>query len=171
MNLQGLRNNLLVLLCIVCSCTGTAVFAAADTDKSLPVDYKNDGNLSMKNEGTSRIVTIVDNVVITQGSMKITGDTARLEYALSNSVLIKVTINGSPATYEQQTNESEEIVEGSSDVIHYYTAETIVEFVGNANLRQQASSTNCAAIKYYAESELFDSTGPCSGTLSGSQSN
>lgn len=144
---------------------------ALESDRDQDVAYTADGDLKMKNEDNRRIVTMNNNVKVTQGSLQITGDTAIFEYNLTTNALLKVTITGSPARYQQQLDGEGDLVQGDSKIIHYSTGvETIIEFIGEANLRQPGTSTSCVAIKYFADTELFETTGPCSGVLR-SQSN
>ncbi len=155
---------------IFLSCCLTAFPAQGlETDGEQAVEYTADGDLRMHNEGNSRLVVINENVRVTQGTIEIIGDTATFEYDLTTSdlILMKVTVNGSPAHYQQQINAAGDLVEGESETIDYYVdVNSIVEFVGNAKFSQPGTTTNCVAIKYFIESELLETTGPCSGVLS-----
>ena len=154
----------------LCGLISLSAFAL-ESDKDQDVVYTADGDLKMKNEDNRRIVTMNNNVKVTQGSLQITGDTAIFEYDLTSKALLKVTVTGSPARYQQQLDGEGDLVQGDSDTIHYSTSvETIIEFIGEANLRQPGTITSCVAIRYFADTELFETTGPCSGVLS-SQSN
>jgi len=154
----------------LCGLISLSAFAL-ESDKDQNVGYTLDGDLIMRNEDNRRIVTMNNNVIVTQGSLQITGDTAIFEYDRTTNALLKVTVTGSPARYQQQLDGEDDLVQGDSETIHYSTAvETIIEFIGEANLRQPGTTTSCVAIKYFADTELFETTGPCSGVLS-SQSN
>ena len=154
----------------LCGLISLSAFAL-ESDKDQDVVYTALGDLKMRNEDNRRIVTMNNNVKVTQGSLQITGDTAIFEYDLTSNALLKVTVIGSPARYQQQLDGEGDLVEGDSETIHYSTgSETIIEFIGEASLRQPGTITSCVAIKYFADTELFETTGPCSGVLS-SQSN
>ncbi|HIA59964.1 MAG TPA: lipopolysaccharide transport periplasmic protein LptA [Gammaproteobacteria bacterium] len=154
----------------LCGLISMSAFAL-ESDKDQDVAYTADGDLKMMTEDNRRVVTMNNNVKVTQGSLQITGDMAIFEYDLTSKALLKVTVNGSPARYQQQLDEEGDLVQGDSETIHYSTnLETIIEFIGDANLRQPGTTTSCVAIKYFADTELFETTGPCSGILS-SQSN
>jgi lipopolysaccharide transport protein LptA len=156
----------LIGIFVVCGLVSTSTLAL-ESDKNQPVNYTSVGGLKMQEQGNSRIVTMEQEVIVTRGSLQITGDKAIFEYNLTTDELLKVTVNGSPAHYQQQLDTSEDLVLGASETI-YYTSniETIIEFVGDASLRQPGTTTNCVAIKYFADTELFETTGPCSGVLS-----
>ena len=154
----------------LCGLISLSAFAL-ESDKNQDVAWSLDGDLKMENEGNRRIVTMNNNVKMTQGSLQITGDMVIFEYDLTTNALLKVTVNGSPSRYQQQLDGEEDLVQGDSETIHYSTAvETIIEFIGEANLRQPGTTTSCVAIKYFADTDLFETTGPCSGVLR-SQSN
>lgn len=169
---MSLQRNNIGTIAIGCLCGLLSISAfALESDKDQDVAYTADGNLRMRNEDNRRIVTMNNNVKVTQGSLQITGDMAIFEYDLTTKALLKVTVSGSPARYRQQLDAEGDLVQGDSETIHYSTgSETIIEFIGEASLRQPGTITSCVAIKYFADTELFETTGPCSGVLS-SQSN
>ena len=154
----------------LCGLISMSAFAL-ESDKDQDVAYTADGDLKMMTEDNRRVVTMNNNVKVTQGSLQITGDMAIFEYDLTSKAVLQVTVNGNPARYQQQLDEEGDLVQGDSETIQYSTnLETIIEFIGDANLRQPGTTTSCVAIKYFADTELFETTGPCSGILS-SQSN
>lgn len=141
--------------------------AGLESDKTAPIDYKATGDLKMHNEGNHKIVVIKDDVNVTQGTLSITGDEATIVTDRITNEVLNITVIGTPAHYQQQLEENGGTVIGYSDSILYSVgAETIVEFNGNANLQQPGTTTNCAAIKYFADNQLVSTTGPCSGVIS-----
>ena len=112
----------------LCGLISLSAFAL-ESDKNQDVAWSLDGDLKMENEGNRRIVTMNNNVKMTQGSLQITGDMAIFEYDLTTNALLKVTVNGSPARYQQQLDGEEDLVQGDSETIHYSTAvETIIVY-------------------------------------------
>ena len=159
-----------IVIFSLCGLISMSAFAL-ESDKDQDVAYTADGDLKMMTEDNRRVVTMNNNVKVTQGSLQITGDMAIFEYDLTSKALLKVTVNGSPARYQQQLDEEGDLVQGDSETIHYSpNLETIIDFICDDNLRQPGTTTSCVAIKYFADTELFETTGPCSGILS-SQSN
>ena len=143
--------------------------SALESDSTSPVDYTHDGNLNMGISGNIRTLEMFDNVRVTQGSMVIQGDEAIFEYRVDTNELIRVTVHGSPAQYEQQINDEGDIVTGNSDTIVLFTDEigdTIIELTGNASIESADSTTRCEAITYLSDQNLIRSAGPCSGTFS-----
>ena len=104
---------------------------------------------------------------VTQGTLQITGDRAVFERVLDSDSITRITITGTPATYQQQLEDDGAVIMGDSLTILYYTEEEpIIELVGSANLRQNNDILSCVSIKYFSDSGITHYTGPCSGILS-----
>ncbi|MEX2131249.1 MAG: lipopolysaccharide transport periplasmic protein LptA [Pseudohongiellaceae bacterium] len=158
--------------------SGFSVFLAAfflisqplyglESDKVQDVIYNSSGNSTSRVEGNLRIITIEGDVSVTQGSLQITGDKAVFERSLDSNSINRITITGSPATYQQQLESDGALVQGKSETILYYEeGEPVVELVGAANLQQHNDVLNCASVKYFTDSGTTHYTGPCSGVLS-----
>ena len=148
----------------------SAILLAAEDASDLPVEWDSDGPLNVSIEGDIRIVEMQDNVEVIQGTLLISGDRAIFEYTADSNELIRVTVHGSPAQYQQESN-NDEFVTGSSETIILYedeaTLNTMVEMIGNASIRTPDSVTNCAGIIYDADLSIIpNSTPPCSGSFS-----
>jgi len=138
-----------------------------ESDKEQNVIYNASGNSTSRVEGNTRVITIEGNVTVTQGSLQITGDRAVFERSLDSNLINRITITGTPATYQQQLESDGALVEGKSETILYYSeGEPVIELVGAANLQQRNDVLNCASVKYYTDSGTTHYTGPCSGVLS-----
>ncbi|MBT8146195.1 MAG: hypothetical protein KJN90_05035 [Gammaproteobacteria bacterium] len=152
-----------LLLTSVCLCTGIAVFSL-ESDKDQDIVYTALGRSTSRIEGEVRIVTLEDDVKVTQGTLEISGDNATFESEAETSAIRQVSVNGSPARYRQQLDAGGDFVEGESEAIFYYVdGEPIVEFVGSAILRGTNDILRCSAIKYYTDSRFTETTGPCEG--------
>ena len=138
-----------------------------DSDKDQNVEFASSGNSTSRVDGNIRIITIEGEVLVTQGTLRITGDRAVLEQSLNSDAINRITITGTPATYQQQLDANGDLVRGDSATILYYTEEEpVIELVGAANLQQHNNVLSCAAVKYFTDSGLTDYTGPCNGVLS-----
>lgn len=138
-----------------------------ESDKEQNVIYSSSGNSTSLVEGNTRIITIEGDVMVTQGTLQITGDKAIFERSLDSNTINRITITGTPATYQQQLEADGALVQGRSDTILYYEeGEPVIELVGAANLQQHNDVLNCASVKYYTDSGTTLYTGPCSGVLS-----
>jgi len=111
-----------------------------------------------------RIITLSQNVNISQQGSEIFGDTAEILENPVNNEIEKVSVHGQPARYLQVSENSEETTTGSSDSIFYTLVnDTIVELVGNAEFTQPNSSINCASVIYYPDESVASGTGVCRG--------
>ncbi len=147
-----------------------ATFMALESDNNQPVTYSSDGVTRTRTEGNIRFLEMSTNVIVSQGSMQITGDTVVSQYNIETDELIKITVQGTPVRYYQIVDEDQNEVNGDSDTLEMYTdavtGETIIELIGNANIQSPDLSMSCASITYVSDTELVQSPGPCKGALS-----
>ena len=152
------------LLMSLASATG-----ALESDFSQEVLLSSDGNTRMSISGETRFVELNDNVKVTQGSLTIEGDFARVEYNMTSGEVEKVTVTGSPVHYSQQLNSDGDSVTGSSETLMLYTSaanQSVVELQGSASITSPESSMRCVSIIYISELDLIqEATGPCQGVL------
>ncbi len=138
--------------------------ASLESDREQDILYSSLGRSTSRIENGVRIITLEQDVKVTQGSLEITGDNAVFESEAESSTINRVTVTGSPAHYRQQLDAGGDFIAGESESIYYYVeAEPIVEFVGSAILRSTNDVISCAAIKYFTESRFTETTGPCEG--------
>lgn len=143
---------------------------ALESDVAQDVRWSADGGSTMRVEGEVRILELTDNVKVTQGTLQITGDTAIFQYDVDSNVLLRVTVEGQPVTFQQQLDDSSTEVSGQSLTLLYYEDDagggTILELIGEAVIASPDSTMNCAAIVYLADQDLIrEARGPCQGSL------
>lgn len=128
-------------------------------------EYRADGETTIETLNGVRVITLRDNVFVRQNEVELTGDVAVLEYNLDNQ-LQKVTLTGTPARFEQQTEDASNAVSGYSNTIQYFAgAQAVVEFVGSASFTQPGTSLLCAQIRHNTENGATSGQA-CSGSLS-----
>lgn len=158
-----LRRTNCLLLSSLCLITGVSVLGL-ESDKDQDILYSALGRSTSRIEGDTRIVTLEEDVKVTQGTLEISGDNATFESEAESSAMRQVEVTGSPARYRQQLDADGDYVEGESESILYYVeGEPVVEFIGSAILRGSNDILRCAAIKYYTDSRFTETTGPCEG--------
>jgi len=159
------------------SWTSTYLYAAeiSTNDK---VIWSANGKSSMKIIGDSRIIEMEENVEISQGTMKVKGDFAVIEYLVSTGELQKILVEGEPVRYQQRIGLSNDLASGTSASlsIDKETGDTstnaisLITLVGNATLQSPSANMQCAAIIYAAELDLIrEAEGPCKGELESSK--
>jgi lipopolysaccharide transport protein LptA len=144
--------------------------AALENDKEQSVTWNAD-QAKMNPEGELRILDLIGNVKVIQGSLEITGNHAVFEYGAADNELKKVTVVGSPVHYKQQLDMEKSMVVGTSETLMFYTDEvenqTILKLIGKANIESPDSAMSCASITYLADQDLIrEAIGPCEGVLS-----
>ena len=153
MNQFAIRLLSLVLVAVL-SQTGHAL----EADRDQAVQFQADGGSTMKFVDQLRVVEMSENVKITQGSLEILGEHAIIEFDANSSELERITVRGAPVSYKQELDTDGNTVTGSSETIEIYTdadtGETIVELIGNAEIRDAQSAWRCRAITYVVEREL-----------------
>jgi lipopolysaccharide transport protein LptA len=151
---------------------------AAEISINDKVIWSANGKSSMKIIGDSRIIEMEDNVEISQGTMKVKGDFAVIEYLVSTGELQKILVEGQPVHYQQRIGLSNDLASGTSASlsIDKETGDTstnaisLITLVGNATLQSPSANMQCAAIIYAAELDLIrEAEGPCKGELESSK--
>ncbi|ALO46968.1 LptA/OstA family protein [Pseudohongiella spirulinae] len=164
---------LLSLCCLLIPAAGLS--AVAPSDSTEDILYSADGGGSIETVGNVRTTTLRGNVRIQQGLIVIFGDTATLEQDVSSGDLIRVTVEGEPARFVRNAEDSAETINGSSTRIVYYNQTdtqsnsqvllSVVEFQGQASFTRGRTALECSQIKHIVETGATDSPGPCSGVL------
>lgn len=114
------------------------------------------GSLIIKDQ--ENISTYTDNIVITQGELKITGSKAIIHHP--NRQLSKAIITGSPATFINFIEEQNYWVEGHADKITYNTLNNTILFEGNAYIKQQnTNSISAKTIIYNYQKQIIEAKG------------
>ncbi|WP_419853122.1 lipopolysaccharide transport periplasmic protein LptA [Actinobacillus pleuropneumoniae] len=111
-----------------------------DTDQPINIDS---GSQSL--DMNSNVVTFSDNVVITQGSIKVTADKVTIIRQEGKKETLEA--SGSPVTF-QQTLDNGKPVNGKGNSIHYDLNSEFLTLVGNAELKQQGSFIKASKITY-----------------------
>lgn len=108
------------------------------------------------------------NVVITQGSMTLTGNRVTL-HTDSNGELDRLVSEGGPATYQQTPRANQAPVKARADRIEYQAASERILLNGQAWLEQQGNTFSGQSIRYDIRQQLVNAgrdtgTGASSGS-------
>ena len=122
-------------------------FTAIGSDKNEPIYLESD---SAKWDEESQKSTYRGNVVVTQGSMLLTGNL--LVVTSQNNEIKKMIVNGEKATYKQKTKNGK-IVNGAAKQIEYYVDSSRVIFINDAVLTQSNNTVKSNKIIYMTNSE------------------
>lgn len=93
------------------------------------------------------VTTYSGNVVITQGTLKITASNLTVNLGSGRSILSAVA-TGSPASFEQMVSAEKGLAKGSAQKIDYNAETGIVTLTGKAKLTQAGNSFSGNTIRY-----------------------
>jgi lipopolysaccharide export system protein LptA len=86
-------------------------------------------------------------VIITQGTMKITGDTVWIYYDDSNSITKLVSV-GKPAHFRQLPDDKDDFLTADADRMEYYADKDVIVMRGNARYGQGSDRITAEHIIY-----------------------
>lgn len=163
-------NTLIIIFSVFLAVFSSTTSVALESEEEAEWEWSADGDSKMRVANGTRIIEMSNNVKINQGSLKISGDEATIEYNIANNEVSKVIVTGSPVRYQQELNPADGMTKGSSKTITIYTDDSdgseIVELVGEAVIESPNSNFQCSVIIYIAEQDLVrEATGPCTGVF------
>lgn len=135
--------------------TSFSAFSLKD-DTNQPINIVSDNqSLDMDNN----VVTFTDNVLITQGSIKITASKVIITRPAENSgKKDKVEAFGNPVTFHQMLDNGKP-VDGKANQVHYDLSDEFLTLKGNAELKQLDSKMNSDFITYDVKKQQLKANG------------
>lgn len=130
---------------------------AAKADRQQPIDVTANEKVTDYKQGTS---TYTGNVVITQGSLKATGNTAVVY--VKNGQLTRAILTGNPATFQERDDKGQ-LVTGHADNANYLATEQTVILTGNAALARAGDTLESPLITYDMAAEVVKAGGKQGG--------
>ena len=106
--------------------------SALSTDKDQDIEIESD---SAYLDDTKNMSVYIGNVVVVQGSMRITGDKMTIYYTEAND-LDKIIVEGKPATFRQLPDNSTIHDEAEALVMEYYEQKNLIVLVDKARVKQ-----------------------------------
>lgn len=139
-----------LLLTTLVGMSSSAFALKGDTDQPINIES---GSQSLDME--SNTVTFSDNVVITQGSIKVNAAKVTITRQEGKKEVIDAT--GSPVTF-QQTLDNGKPVRGKGSKVHYDLATEFLILTGNAELKQESSAIRAEKITYDVKKQQLKAT-------------
>ncbi|UQY44592.1 lipopolysaccharide ABC transporter substrate-binding protein LptA [Erwinia sp. PK3-005] len=147
--MKSMNNHSLKLL-LIGSLLATSLPALALTgDSEKPVNI-NSANQALDMQGN--VATFTGNVIVTQGSIKITADKVVVTRPGGDSKKTVVDAYGNPATFYQLQDDGKP-VKGHAAKMHYELAKDFVELTGNAYIEQLDSNVKGDRITYLVKEQ------------------
>ena len=118
--------------------------AALSTDQKQAIEINADSGVL---DDSKNINTYSGNVIVTQGSIRITGDKMTVHYNKKNEIEVLV-VEGNPATYRQLPDSSKIYDEAQAKRMEYHKKKNLVILKENALVKQEHGSLRSDRIEY-----------------------
>lgn len=139
-----------ILATALLSVSFSAAALKGDTDQPINIDSGSQ-SLDMENN----VVVFSDNVVITQGSIKI--NAAKVTITRQEGKKETIDASGAPVTF-QQTLDNGKPVNGKGNSVHYDLGSEFLTLIGNAELKQLDSFIKAEKITYDVKKQQLKAT-------------
>jgi len=146
-----------VLRCIVFICVSllfTVSVWALSTDKDQPIEIEAD---SADLDDAKGVTIYRGNVVLTQGSVRMTGDTMTVYF--TDAELDTVIMEGKPARYRQLPDNSKIYDEAEALRMEYYELKNLIVLIDKASFKQEGLSFSGNRIEYDTEHSRIKARG------------
>ncbi len=116
---------------------------ALPDDAGQPIHIRGDNAEFDQNNG---LLIYTGEVRIDQGTLRVTADRMVVEYR--DDQVVKITAEGKPASYQQQLESDEGLVNADAKTIVYHTTAEKVDLIGDAFLTQEGNEFQGSVIRY-----------------------
>jgi lipopolysaccharide export system protein LptA len=130
---RGISRCLLGFLLGLALAGATPLVHALSTDKDKPIEVEAD---TAELDDVNNVSVYTGNVVLTQGSIRMTGDKMTV-YNTENNELDTLIMEGRPATYRQLPDDSDVYDEAQALTIKYFDLKDLVILLGKAEVKQE----------------------------------
>ncbi|WP_044872091.1 lipopolysaccharide transport periplasmic protein LptA [Pseudomonas sp. LFM046] len=144
--------NTLPLLFSLGIALGSATAWALPTDRDQPIRVQAD---SAELDDKQGVAVYRGNVVITQGTLKITGDTVTITQNASGDIEVFTSV-GKPAYYEQKPAVDKEIVKAYGLTIQYFAANERIILLDQAKVVQEGNTFEGEKIVYDTQRQIVN---------------
>lgn len=128
---------------------------ALSTDKDQPIEIEAD---NAQLDDTAGVTTYTGNVVVVQGSIRMTGDTLTVFYTPDRQIK-EARLDGRPARFRQRPDRRDVDDEGEAIRVRYYASQDLLVLRDRAKLTQGERSFSGAEITYDTERSLIKAHG------------
>ena len=136
--------------------------AALPSDREQPIHIQADSAVLDDKKG---IAIYRGDVIITQGTLKITGDTVTIKQ-LPGGEIDSFTSVGQPAYYEQIPDEGKDLVQAYGIVIEYFARQDQIVITDQAKVVQSENTFRAEKITYHTINETIHAERAPAGSVS-----
>ncbi len=158
--MKPLNYHLLATALIIITFGYASHIAALAEDRNQPINVSADS--AQKNDQKG-ITTYQGDVVITQGSIRITGD--EIVIFDKDGKVSEMVAKGKPATFKQRPDGQDEDMIATGDTIKYNIDTEILLMTDNASLKQQGRTTESNNIRYDMKTTIVNAGGSQNGRV------
>ncbi|MCP8463755.1 lipopolysaccharide transport periplasmic protein LptA [Pseudomonas sp. ZM23] len=151
--------NTLPLLLSLAAAIGSPATWALPTDREQPIRVQAD---SAELDDKQGVAVYRGDVVVTQGSMKLTGNTVTLKQNKNGDIEV-VTSVGKPAYFEQKPAPEKEITKAYGLTIQYFVTQNRVVLIDQAKVIQEGNTFEGEKIVYDTQRQIVNA-GRATGT-------
>ncbi|MCY1348492.1 Lipopolysaccharide export system protein LptA [compost metagenome] len=144
--------NTLPLLLSLGVALGSATAWALPTDREQPIRVQAD---SAELDDKQGVAVYRGNVVITQGTLKITGDTVTITQDANGDIEVFTSV-GKPAYYEQKPAVDKQIVKAYGLTIQYFAANERIILLDQAKVVQEGNTFEGEKIVYDTQRQIVN---------------
>ncbi|KJK01648.1 lipopolysaccharide transport periplasmic protein LptA [Pseudomonas sp. BGr12] len=152
--------NTLPLLFSLAAAIGSSAAWALPTDREQPIRVQAD---SAELDDKQGVAVYRGDVVVTQGSMKLTGNTVTLKQNKDGEIEV-VTSVGKPAYFEQKPAPDKQITQAYGLTIQYFVSQNRVVLIDQAKVIQEGNTFEGEKIVYDTQRQIVNA-----GRATGSQ--
>ena len=131
-------------LLVTCSLVFAVPVFGLSTDSEQPIDIEAD---QAEADDLRRVTVYRGDVIITQGTLRITGETVTIHYDQENE-LTKLVSDGKPAAFRQLPDGETEYRTAHANRLEYYATEDLIFLFGNAQYGKGSTKVNADKIVY-----------------------
>ena len=133
------------LLCVAAAAAlsaGDARALSSDRDQPIVIEA-----LTAEADNRAQVTVYRGDVVITQGTLRITGDTVWIHYDDSNSITKAISV-GKPAHFRQLPDNKENYMTADADRMEYHADQDLILLLGNARYGEGTDKITAQRIVY-----------------------
>jgi lipopolysaccharide export system protein LptA len=145
----------LIKMCALCALLISGKAGALSTDKNQPIEIEAD---SAELDDKKGVTLYEGNVVVTQGSIRMTGDLMTVHYTQNNE-LDTVVLTGKPATYRQLPDKSDVYDESEALRMEFYKSKNLIVLINQAKVKQKDVRFSGDRIEYDTENSRIRARG------------
>ena len=151
--------NTLPLILSLGAALGSAAAWALPSDREQPIRIQAD---SAELDDKQGVAVYRGDVIITQGTLKITGDTVTITQTASGDIDVFTSV-GKPAYYEQKPAVDKEIVKAYGLTIQYFSSNERIVLIDQAKVIQEGNTFEGEKIVYDTQRQIVNA-GRATGT-------